>query len=184
MTHPRDLDTYAHRLHRAHATVPHVLDHLDEQRALLPTLRAAAYDDTSSSSSEHPDPVALIVAELDRLEHYRGDIYDAIATLGVCIDMLDKRCRAALSARANIDANEPEPEWRPTEERLCIGWAGMPAEQSCASLPTPRTDHTTRGTIDDGRCVQCGPLHDGYERAKAEQRAKDAQRKRTARLVS
>lgn len=184
MTHPRDLDTYAHRLHRAHGIVPSILDHLDEQRALLPALRAAAYDETRTSSAEHPDPVALIVAELDRLEHYRGDIYDAIATLGVCIDMLDRRCRDALGARASIPGMAPEAPWRPVERRLCIGWAGMPPETSCASLPSPRTDHTTGGVIDDGRCVQCGPLQDGYERAKAKERAKDAQRKRTARLAS
>lgn len=126
MSRHRDLDTLAHRIDRAATTVPEVIDHLNEQRALVPALAASSTN--AGSSGDHSDPTLRTLLALDRIEGHRRTIHDAIATLGVCVDMLDDACRAALGYRTPDAAPQPEPD-----KPLCIAskndlWAWTEAE--------------------------------------------------------
>lgn len=166
--HPRDLDLYGRRIDNADKRVRTVLVHLDEQAALVPVLRAAGYD-VARRSGEHPDPTLATVAALDVIDRHRRTILDAIATLGVCIDMLDVACRDALGYRAHIPANAPDPAWDATPKRLCIGWPGMPPEKTCNHYP----DERDVGGRTDGRCVTCGPAYDRWTAEREAERQAD-----------
>lgn len=109
----RDLDTLAHRIDRAATSVPEVLDHLNEQRALIPAISASSTN--ASGGGDHSDPTLRTLLALDRVEGHRRTILDAVATLGVCVDMLDDACRAALGYRTPDAAPQPEPD-----KPLCV----------------------------------------------------------------
>ena len=167
--HPPDLDLYTRRLDTAHKRVPTVLDHLNEQASLVPVLRAASYDSSTRSKGDHGDPTLNTVSALDAIEYHRQAILRAIEYIGEDIDALDKLCRAALGYRAHIPANDADPAWDSTPKRLCIGWPGMPPEQTCNHYP----DERDIGGRTDGRCVTCGPA---YDRLQAQREAERAER--------
>lgn len=147
----RQLDTLSDRIYRAAAIVPEVLDHLDEQRANISAIHAHPTDAGGNSHGDHGDPTLGTVLQFDPIEHHRRTVLDAIATLGVCVDMLDRSCRDALGARG---------------QRLvpaCI-------VEGCNQIPDLRVNRHTGQRVDDGRCIDCGREWDELQ----------AQRKREA----
>jgi hypothetical protein len=95
----RTLDTLSHRINRAATIVPQVLEHLNEQRALVVALAANDPSSGSHGSGDHADPTLRAAMQLKLLDDKRETIRDAVQTLAVCVDMLDKDCRTALGMR-------------------------------------------------------------------------------------
>lgn len=171
-----DLDTHAFRLTRAPKFVTDCLAHLDDQRALVASLRAASYDDTRSGSGIS-DPTAGVVVAMDHVEYRRSSILDAIATIGVAINVLEAACSDALRYRAHTaDADDT------TDER-CIG-DGTPAGATCSQIPDVREI----GGRTDGRCIDCGKRYDqriaDARRERDESRADDSNARRVRRYTA
>ena len=171
----RDLELGARRLETASVGVSSVLDHLNEQACLVPVIRAASYDSSTRSKGDHPDPTLNTVSALDVIAGHRTTILDAIATLGVCIDMLDTACRDALGYRTHIPANDTDPAWDSTPKRLCIGLPD--ALEACNHYP----DERDIGGRTDGRCVTCGPAYDRLQAQREAERAADTHARRLRR---
>jgi hypothetical protein len=160
----RQLDIYSHRLNRAADVVPEVLDHLDEQRAIIGPLDQGS--EIRGGSGTHGDPVLRTVMALDGGEYHRRCIYDALQTLGVCIDMLDDACRKAIGYRAG--QRSPNEQAQDNAKPRCIG-DGTPTGATCWNIPSAR--RTPDGaSVDDGRCHECGPRHDRVRRAASDAR--------------
>jgi hypothetical protein len=160
----RALDTLAHRLDSAANIVPTVLAHLDEQRAQISTLSAPA---SGTKGSDVSDPTWRTMQQLSRLDNRAGRITDAIATLSVAVNMLDNACRDALGTRGHIEGPR------------CIG-DGTPDGATCTQIADTRTDPTSGATIDDGRCIRCGPRHDATRRKESDARRLRRQRSTAA----
>lgn len=141
------LDALAHRIDRAADIVPDVLAGLDEQRTHINALRAAV---GGTGSSDVSDPTLRTVIALDGIEYKRQAIKDAIATLGVCVDMLDNVCRDALGRSLPEELDAP----RCSAEVLDPADAAWPLRHQC----TRYVEHFTRadGTIgyrSEGLCA-------------------------------
>lgn len=166
----RQLDIYSHRLNRAADVVPEVLDHLDEQRAIIGPLDQGS--EIRGGSGTHGDPVLRTVMALDGGEYHRRCIYDALQTLGVCIDMLDDACRKAIGYRAG--QRSPLEQAQDNAKPRCIG-DGTPTGATCWNIPSERRN-PIGATVDDGRCHECGPR---YDRARAVVRQRIEQNRRS-----
>jgi hypothetical protein len=105
-----------------------------------------------------------------------------IAHVHTAINLLDEAMRDALGARASlmrdgIDKN-PAPN---VDAPRCIGWTGSDGHHPCEQIPTSRRNVWTASTVDDGRCLDCGPQQDRHdhkrmERAQAERKRYHAKR--------
>lgn len=101
MTRPRNrrLDGLSWRIDRAADIVPTVLQHISEQNALIGPLKAAG-GAQRGSVGVYSDPTLAAVLALSGGDQHRRTIDDAIATLEVCVNMLDQACRDALAYHA------------------------------------------------------------------------------------
>jgi hypothetical protein len=99
----RRLDGLSWRIDRAADIVPTVLQHVAEQNALIGTCSAPGSTERRGVGG-YSDPTLRTVLALDHGDQYRRAIDDAIATLEVCVNMLDEACRTALGYRAQGNA--------------------------------------------------------------------------------
>lgn len=161
----RDLDNLSHRLDRAANLVPEIHEHLQEQRGHVSILAANTADAGPHGNGDHGDPVARIVLLLNEIDHRQRGIDDAVATLQVCVRMLEQECRSALSYRAPAAYAEYEPDDTPR----CIG-SSAGVTTGCDQIPVPRSDRSGL-TIDDGRCLDCGRSYDSVQASRRQERA-------------
>jgi hypothetical protein len=149
------LDNLATRIERASIMVPEVFDHLDEERAQISNLAAQDYTATHHSGSAIANPTLNTAQQLDGVNQERNEIDDCIATLEVCVKMLEKATRHASRYRVSHDHIELDSERDLLEQ--CI---------ECEQIRVVRTARNGL-TIDDGRCLDCGRTEDlvQYERA-------------------
>ena len=174
---PRDIDLYIRRLQRAESVIPSVLDHLNEQAAVVTTLRAARYDDTRSGSSV-PDPTSDTAGEYERLRLAEQAVFDGIYTIGIALKVLEQACREALSTRATVERVGDEPV--SPEFGHCIGSDTRP---ECEQIPASRRNRHTGEGVDDGRCIDCGPAHDDAQHQREVERAAEANARRARRYA-
>ena len=174
---PRDIDLYIRRLQRAESVIPSVLDHLNEQAAVVTTLRAARYDDARSGSTV-PDPTSDTAGEYERLRLAETDVLRAIFTVGLAINSLDEACRYALRARATVERAGDGPVG--PEFGHCIGSDARP---ECEQIPASRRNRHTGEGVDDGRCIDCGPAHDEAQHQREVERAAEANARRARRYA-
>ncbi len=169
---PRDLENYRDRIHRLAPDSQRALDHIAEQRALLPDLVAQVYDGPAVHASGITDRTAAIAGELDRLDRKRIDILDAIAVIGKAVKVCEDACADARRTRADIPNQTPvEPTVH--TERTCIGYTNGP---ECNDLPDYHFDQTGTIVVHD-RCGRCEAAQGAHEARKAV----DAARKRAER---
>ena len=153
----RTLDNLAHRLDRAANTVPQAFEHLDEQRSMVSILAAQDYTGTRHTGGI-ANPTLQTAAQLETIEYQRNTIRDAIDTLAVCVRMLEQNLRTALAFRVSIHDDNLD---HLNDTPHCIGnRADITAR--CDQIPAPRPDGAG-GTIDDGRCLDCGRRYDQTE---------------------
>lgn len=143
----RLLDNLAARLDRAANMVPDILDHLDEQRALVNPIAARDYSAGPTGRGGISDPTLRVTQQLDSIEYRRREISDGIDTLEVCVRMLEQAARRALAYRAGQTDTD---DAHLADEQRCI---------ECNQIPTLRTGRDGL-TIDDGRCIDCGTRRD------------------------
>ncbi len=155
-TRNRELDNLAHRLDRAANTIGDIWDHLDEQRANI-THIAANDPSRPNSSGAVSDPTLHTVEQLAGVEYRRTEIRDHLATLELAVNLLEQSCRQALSFRVGARTDDQS---HLQHTRTCV---------DCGQIPTTRTDRNG-GTIDDGRCIDCGVSYDRVRMAAAAQR--------------
>lgn len=177
MTAQSEIERATHRLDRAGKVVGTVLDHLTEQRVYVSTLKAATYDGTGGSSSTVPDPTAAAAAELDRIQRHRDYVYGMIACVHTAIDALDEAMRDALGTRASLMRDGVDKNPAPNVDApRCIGWTGSDGHHPCEQIPTSRRNVWTASTVDDGRCVDCGPKQDAMDKQKRDKAQAQRQR--------
>jgi hypothetical protein len=146
----RTLDNLAHRLDRAANTVPDIYDHLDEQRSYAPHLAA---QDTSRphGAGGIADPTLATVIHLDEAGRRRRAIDDYIASIELGVKLLEQECRHALAWRMAQKPTDSETDARLALTPLCV---------DCRTkVPAIRTGRDGT-TIDDARCIDCGPAYD------------------------
>lgn len=171
---PADLAIYATRIDRAATTATHALAWIDELRANVITLAAARYDTGGGHGSSVPDPTATCTAELDHIDRMRIDILDAIATLGVAVNVVEAAIRTVGRSRARQTGTDPDGTH--LDGRTCIGHAGLDPGTTCHETPTYRFDPTGAMILGE-RCIRCEAAHEAHQRRKAA----DAARKRAER---
>jgi hypothetical protein len=175
----RTLDNLADRLNRLANDVPRVYAHLDEQRSMVSVLAAADYTGARGAGGV-ANPTLQTATQLESVEYRRNAIRDSIATLAVCVRMLEQDCRTALAFRVSVhDDNLDHLHHNPR----CIG-NGPTVTAHCDQIPTPRPDGAG-GTIDDGRCLDCGRIadqRDGEQRNARLQRRAQNERNRYGRV--
>lgn len=176
MTTPRhrQLDNVSD-MHRRHAEqAEQAYDHLQEQTALITILAAQTYD-TSHNTSGISDPTAKAAAHYAHIGHARTALNDAIATAVLCAKMVNDAIIDALTTRAPTNLNDDEPGTQDIRPR-CIG-DGTPDGAICTQIPIRRTDLHTSSSVDDGRCLDCGPRWDTAQAA----RRRESDRRRLVR---
>jgi hypothetical protein len=141
MARNRDLDLLAHRLDRAANTVPDVMDHLDEQRANIAVIAAQDISHGGGYSVGYSaNPTLSAVTQLAAVEYRRQTIRDAIATMAVCVNMLEQECRQALAYRASAGDRDDIDHLDGTPR--CIGSTNAITTR-CEQIPSERP--TTNG---------------------------------------
>lgn len=113
----RDADILQRRLDRAADVIEAVYDHLDEQRAIA---TYAGSGDGTRQRGTHADPTLQAVAKLDALDGRRREITDALASINVGVNLLEKACADALRSRASR-ADQTDPERSSDGEPKCEG---------------------------------------------------------------
>lgn len=129
--------------------IPEVFDHLDEQRHQAATPPRGG--DNMPRGSGHSDPTASQAIALAALDDRRQHIIASVDRVHEAISALDDACRVALGHRAtNDDLAAPQAR--------CIG-DGTADGAQCWAIPAER--RTASGqTVNDGRCIHCGPRWD------------------------
>lgn len=175
----RDADALSFRLERAATRIPEVFAHLDEQRAMA--MQSSGSGGGGRQPGTYSDPTAGMVAKLDAIELQRRTILDALASIGVGVNILDEACRDALGVRAQ-PAEQSAPAPAADAEPKCGG--GDPStwgDPTCGQIADWRiTDSGHVSYNRDGLCPRHVAKRDEWRRTESEveRRAEKAKRER------